>query len=63
MQLAIGKLTWICNSHSQELLQDIADNLDRMTARLVADWIMDKELRRRQNRLLPDLNVVMLEVR
>lgn len=38
----LKRRTWVSNADRQKLVDDIADNLDGVVARLVADWIPDK---------------------
>lgn len=53
----------ICNSNSEELLEDVIYDLDRMAAGLVTDRVVDKQLSRCENCFLAHFWAVMLEVR
>lgn len=56
-------LTGIRNADSEQFIEHVADDFDRVTARLVADRVSHKQLAARQRTRPSYVCVVILEVR
>lgn len=57
-----GPLTWISDGYSQKLAEDVADDINRVRAGLMADGVVDHELGGSQDCLFPHIGIVVLEI-
>jgi hypothetical protein len=56
-------ITWVSNAYRQQLVQNITDDLDGMTAGLVADRVSHEQTTASQSRLTADICVVVFKIR
>ena len=54
--------TWVCDCDSQQLVDDIADDLNRVVAGLVAYWVAYEEPTAGQRRCTPHFGMVLIQV-
>ena len=55
-------LTRICNGNSEQLVDDIADDLNRATSGLAADWVAHEETAAGQGCSAPDFGMIGVEI-
>ena len=55
-------LTRICDANSQQLIQNVADDLNSMATSLVADGVANKEPATRRSRCAPHFRVVVFKI-
>jgi hypothetical protein len=56
-------MTWVSNAYCQQLIQDVTNDLNRVTAGLVADRISDEQTTASKGRLTADVWVVVFQIR